>query len=245
MTLLARADNAPERMDASDVDRAALEDALGDIAAVNRWLGARRALRRHLRWALPPAPTATAGSPGPRRVLDVGTGSGDLARAIARWARDRAVPVHVTALDLHAATLSVARHRSRATPAVSAAQGDGLRLPFRAGAFHLVHLGMVLHHMDGAALVELLREAARVGRGGRILVGELERSVPNYLGARLLAATVWRRHPLTRHDGPLSVRRAFTPAELLDLAREAGLDRPTVHRHPVYRLVLRAEARAS
>ncbi len=239
MTRLDRAVETPERMDAADVDPDALRSALGHIVAVNRWLGARRALLRHLPWALPaPGDEAVAPASGPARVLDVGTGAADLAAAIARWARRRGRPAHVTGLDVHARTLAAARERE---PRIGLVRGDGLRLPFRDGAFDLVHLGMTLHHMDGPDLTTLLREAARVARGGRILVGELERALPNYLGARLLAATVWRGNLVTRHDGPLSVRRSFTPTELLELAHTAEL-RATVHRHPFYRLVLRAEA---
>jgi flavin-dependent dehydrogenase len=42
-------------------------------------------------------------------------------------------------------------------------------------------------------------------------------------GARLLAATAWRSHPITRHDGPLSIRRSFTVGEARRLARASGL----------------------
>ena len=237
MALLSRAADAPERMDRPDVDPDTLRGALDHIAAVNRWLGARRALLRHLEWAFP-HPDA-GGTRGPIRVLDLGTGSGDLAEVITRWGRQTGRRIHVVGVDLHAATLEIARRRTDAIPLV---RGDGLRLPFRDGTFDLVHLSMILHHMDGAALTGLLREAARTGRGGRILVGELERSVLHYLGARILAATIWRGNAVTRHDGPLSVRRAFKAPELLALAREAGLREAAVHRHPVYRLVLRAEA---
>lgn len=220
-------------MDAPGVDPAALEAALRHVSQVNRWLGARRALLRHLPWGLPP---------GRSRVLDVGTGSADLPLAIARWARRGGRRVEIVAVDRHAATLDVARRRTHGWPEVLPVRADGLELPFRDGSFHLALLSMTLHHMDGPALVGILAELGRVTRGGRVLVGELERAVPHYLGARLLAATVWRRNPVTRHDGPLSVLRAFTPAELQDLAERAGLRAPVVGRHPFYRLVLRAEA---
>lgn len=234
VTILPRAVDASERMDAPDVGRDHLASALDHIVAVNRWLGGRRALRRHLPWALAGAGDRLA------RVLDVGTGSADLATAMVQWAGERDMAIHVFALDLHPATLDTARRA--ASDRLSLVRGDGLRLPFAEGTFDLVHLSMTLHHMDGPALTALLREVRRVGGGGRILVGELERSLPHYVGARLLAASVWRGNPITRHDGPLSVRRAFTPDELLALARDAALGRPTVHRHPFYRLVLRAEA---
>jgi SAM-dependent methyltransferase len=221
-------------MDDPEADRETLRSALDQIAAVNRWLGARRALRLHLPWALP----------GHKRgwsVLDVGTGAGDLVALISEWAGGRNTPIRIVALDLSAAVVDEVRARTRSRPGIKAVQADGLRLPFPDGTFDLVHLSMTLHHMDGPDLVPLLIETARVARG-RVLVGELERCVPNYLGALLLAATLWRRNPITRHDGPLSVRRAFTAHELRALGSAAGLQSVSVHRHPFYRLMLRGEA---
>lgn len=237
MTLLPRAEHAPERMDRPDVDPVHLAEALDHVAAVNRWFGATRALLRNLPDALPADP-----SDGASRVLDVGTGSGDLPLAAARWARHRDRPIEITAVDLHASTLDVAARRTASDPIIRLVRADGIRLPFRTGAFDLALLSMTLHHMDGPLLVDALRELGRVARGGRVLVGELERCVPNYLGARLLAATVWRRNPVTRHDGPLSVLRSFSPDEMIDLASTAGLGDARVHRHPFYRLVLLADA---
>jgi SAM-dependent methyltransferase len=233
VTWLRRAVRMDERMDAPEVDPAALERALRDLAGVNRWLGARRALLRHMTWALPP---------GRSRVVDVGTGAADLPAAVARWARWRSRPVTITAVDRHPGTLAFAARRAAAWPEIRTVRADALSLPFATGTFDLGLLSMTLHHMDGPALTALLRELARVARGGRILVGELERAVPHYLGARLLAATLWRRSPVTRHDAPLSVLRSFAPDELIGLAIGAGLRSPRVHRHPFYRLVLRAEA---
>ncbi len=233
-------------MDQPDVDPRALRQALDHVAAVNRWLGGRRALLLHLPEALRLSRGHDTGGgqprdPGPFRILDVGTGSGDLPMAVARWARKRDLAVEVTGIDLHDRTLRVAARRTAQDPAVRVLRGDGLRLPFAEGAFDVALLSMTLHHMDGPALLAILRELGRVARQGRVLVSELERCLPNYLGARLLGATLWRRNPITRHDGPLSVLRAFTPAELLELAGDAGLPGAHVHRHPFHRLVLLAD----
>lgn len=224
-------------MDRPGVDPADLSAALDHVAAVNRWLGGRRALLGHMSWALDQAADTRI-----RRVIDVGTGSGDLPIAVDHWAHARALPLDITAVDLHPATLKVAARRTRRHPGIHLSRANGLRLPFADGTFDAALLSMTLHHMDGPALHEILAELGRVARGGRVLVGELERSVPGYLGARILAATVWRRNPVTRHDGPLSVLRAFTADELRDLALRAGLRDPGVHRHPIFRLVLRAHA---
>lgn len=232
-------------MDRPDVDPGHLAAALDQVADVNRWLGGTRALLRHLPDTLPYTPPTHPHDPDiapPLRVLDVGTGSGDLPLAVAGWAQRHGRRLDVTAVDLHEGTLAVAADRTATHPFIRLVRGDALSLPFATGSFQLALLSMTLHHMDGPGLVDILEELRRVARGGQILVGELERSIPSYLGARLLAATVWRRNPVTRHDGPLSVLRAFTPTELLELARAAGLAKARVHRHPLFRLVLVARA---
>ncbi|HEX7118788.1 MAG TPA: methyltransferase domain-containing protein [Longimicrobiales bacterium] len=229
MTRLPRLDHAHELLDEPAHDPTELEDSLDDVAAVNRWLGGTRALLRRLAPLLP--------ADHPTTILDAGTGSGDLPRAIVRWARRHRRDVRITATDLHPQTLEIARRKSANDPEIIFERADVLALPYPDRSFDIALLSLTLHHLDGSDLVTALRELGRVARRA-VLVGELERSRPAYLGARILAATVWRRNRLTRHDGPISVLRAFTPDELERLAREAGLDAPRVYRHPLFRLVL-------
>ena len=47
--------------------------------------------------------------------------------------------------------------------------------------------------------------------------------------------------PVVQYDGPLSVKRAFTPIELRNLARQAGVTYASVHTHFGYRLTLAGE----
>lgn len=234
MSLSVRASGA-ERMDAPGVDPAELSRSLDDIRAVNRWLGGTRVVLRDLDRLLRPRPTERV------RILDVATGSADIPLAVARWARERGIPVEVRATDVHLGTLEVARQRVAADPDVRVEAADALALPYADGTFHVALCCTALHHFDTPDAVRVLRELRRVASLG-VIVSDLRRSRPGWLGARLLAATVWRRNPVTRHDGPLSVRRSFTPAELREVARAAGV-RARVHTHPFARLSLVASAR--
>lgn len=108
------------------------------------------------------------GEIGARRVLDVATGSGDLAFSLRRG-----VPgVQVVGVDFCAPMLAEARKRGADELIVC----DGLRLPFRDGAFDAVTIGYGLRNMaDWAAA---LREFSRVLRpGGRLVV--LDFSLPS------------------------------------------------------------------
>jgi len=45
-------------------------------------------------------------------------------------------------------------------------------------------------------------------------------------------------HPVTRHDGAMSVRRAYSPEELAGFASEAGLSEWRLDRHLFSRMTL-------
>ena len=229
MTLLPRVEHAVELLDAAQHDSAELEESLGQVAAVNRWLGGKRALLAHIDELLP--------ATGPATVLDCGTGSGDLPRAIVHHARRAGREVRVHATDAHPQMVEIARRACGSFPEITVEQADVLALPYADGSFDGATLAMTLHHMEGADAVRCLRELARVSRRA-VVVSDLERSLPNWLGALALGATVWRGNRITRHDGPLSVRRSFSAHELLALAAEAGFARARVYRHVPFRLIL-------
>ena len=62
-------------------------------------------------------------------------------------------------------------------------------------------------------------------------MNDLIRSRPAYWLV-WLATRLWARSRMSRHDGPLSVLRAYTPAELLALARQAGVAGIRIIRYP-------------
>jgi len=106
------------------------------------------------------------------RVLDVASGSGDLARAFAQ----RVGPSgEVWMTDINGAMLAVGRDRlldvGRVLPAV---QCDAEHLPFRDASFDCVTVGFGLRNMThkDAALAEMTRV---LGPGGRLLVLEFSK----------------------------------------------------------------------
>jgi ubiquinone/menaquinone biosynthesis C-methylase UbiE len=145
--------------------------------------------------------------------------------------------VSITATDIHPQTLEVARRLSSGFPEIKVESADALALPYADRQFDVSILCLTLHHFDDAGQRTLLRELARVSRRA-VIISELERHRLNYLGARLLAATWWRRNRITRHDGPLSVLRAFTSEELAAVAQNAGFDSFRVDRDFFFRLLL-------
>lgn len=227
--------DAPEWLDQGQGGPADVAANLAEMWRLNRWLGGLRALTRHLYPRL-------RRHPGRATLLDLGTGSADIPRAIAGWAAAQGRPVTITAVDWAARNLAVARARLDGWPAVSLLQADAARLPLAPRSVDYVVSTLFLHHFGPAAAVALLRAAYAVTRRA-LLVSDLVRGRLPLLAFGLVQP-VLARHPLTRHDGAVSIRRAYTPAELRALALEAGLPQPRVYAHWPWRMTLVVERSA-
>ncbi|HKP19246.1 MAG TPA: methyltransferase domain-containing protein [Gaiellaceae bacterium] len=100
---------------------------------------------------------------GDERALDVGTGTGALAFALAPHVDE------VLAIDRVPELLDEARSRGTAFPNVTFAEGDATALDLTTGSFDLTGCARTLHHVRRPELV--VAELARVARpGGRVLV---------------------------------------------------------------------------
>ena len=205
----------PELMDQADPVDA--RQALEDLARINAALGGHRIVKQLLR--------KTGCGKGPFSLLDVGAASGDSARVI-REAFPRA---RVVSLDRNATNLEGAPQ-----PGILA---DAFELPFAPASFDYVFCSSFLHHFENEQVIELLRGFAAVARRA-VLIADLERHIVPYWFMRL-AQPFFRWHWMTVHDGLISVRAAFTAAELNFAAQRAGLCDVQVATHrPAFRISL-------
>ena len=93
---------------------------------------------------------------GGERVLDVGTGAGAAALAVAPHAR------RVVGVDIVPELLEQARRRAAGVENVEFLEGDAAKLPFESGEFDLAMCVRVLHHVRRPELV--VAELTRVVR---------------------------------------------------------------------------------
>ena len=146
------------------------------------------------------------------RALDLATGTGDLALALAcRGA-------HVVGLDITFRMIELANHkvtRSAAARSPSFLVGDMLALPFPSGSFDIVTTGYGLRNVPN--LVTAIEEIARVlSPGGRVLSLDFNRPSNRFVRSAYLAyltlagaALGWALHrdPDTYRYIPASIRQ--------------------------------------
>ncbi|MCV0403236.1 MAG: methyltransferase domain-containing protein [Chloroflexi bacterium] len=198
-----------ELLDGGGLTAGEIDANLRDLARLNRLPGGTAESANGIRRLLP--------DPKAERInlVDVGTGSGDMPAAFARhgwW---------TTAVDTNPAVLRVARRRTRTEQRVRVVESDARSLPFADDVLEVAHCSLLVHHLDPAEAVAVLREMARVARHG-VVVNDLRRGMAP-LAITALTVTALGRSRVTRSDGVASARRAYTLSELDDLLAEAGL----------------------
>lgn len=221
---LPRAVQAREQLDAP-APLADVEETLSDVARLNRFFGGAWLITAQVARLLDGIPAGQ-----PITILDVGTGGADLPMALVSWARRSSRPIRILALDRNSQILAIGRRLAAGDPEIVFLHGDGLQLPVRAEAVDVALVSLTLHHLEPAEAVGLLRELNRVVRVG-FIVNDLIRSRTAYWLV-WLATRLFTRNHMSRHDGPLSVLRAYTPAEILELARRAGLPYVSIVSYP-------------
>lgn len=218
-----------ELLDHASQDPEELAQNLRDIRRVNQLLGGTSTVLRHLPRLLADIPDKR-----PVTVLDLATGSGDIPLAISRWARRRDIPMTIVASDFSEDILAVANEQIADTQGITLARHDARAVPLPDKQFDIVLCSLSLHHFAPDDAVRVLGEMDRLSRVGFIL-NDLYRGRLGYTAA-WIAARLTTRNRLTRNDAPLSVRRAYTPDELRDLLRRAGVNDTSISTHLWFRM---------
>ncbi len=217
MQLATRATTA-EIIDGESYTPAELAGSLADLERYNRHAGGAAAIRRAVREIAAGAAQAEG-----LYLLDVGAGGGDIAADLhGYWSSRRSgLRTLVVAADRKEAVLACARQEGERGGVVRLLGADAASLPLADASFDVAWSSLVLHHLSDASIVAALSEMKRVTRLG-FAVSDLRRSLPALASVWILTRLTTRNR-LTLHDAPLSVRRALRPAELVFLARKAGL----------------------
>jgi SAM-dependent methyltransferase len=231
---LQRRDRRPEVMDQPGLDPVEHARALAGLRRINRLSALAGSL------LAPIASLAESRDGVPLQVLELACGGGDTAIDLALMAQRRGLVLELRACDRNPEGVRIAQvNAERRGAAVQFFTADALAEPPEPGEADVVFCSLFLHHLpdaDAERLLDLMGQRAR----HLVLVNDLIRSRLGYAlawaGTRLLSRS-WVVHT----DGPLSVRAAFQPAEVLEMAERAGLAGATLQRCWPERYLLRWE----
>ena len=213
----------PELLDSDAGTSSEVQKSLADLRSFNRWFGGiattcylvqRVAEETHV---------------SRLSLLEVAAGSGYVAEAAARRLQQRGLTLQFTLLDRSLAHLK----NGSATHAGQRVVGDALALPFRDQSFDIVGCGLFAHHLEPDEVEEFVNEGLRVAKIA-VVINDLVRD-PLHLAAVYAGVPVYRSR-ITRHDAPVSVRRAYTQEEILDILGRTRASRVEFSRHYFFRM---------
>lgn len=213
---LSRRNHQVELMDAPGLDPGSHRRALRGLDRINWFSRSADIVWKPIHSLIATAPKRTW------RVLDVASGGGGVALALARLAKSTQLNIDVRGVDVSATATEHAEENARSTgfSNVTFQQLDVLRNPLP-DDYDVVMCSLFLHHLTSDEAISLLRSMAHAARR-LVLVNDLRRTRLGYAlawwGGRMLS-----RSPIVHADGPMSVAAAFKAEEALDMAEEAGL----------------------
>jgi len=205
---------------------------LAEMWYMNKLFGGVRAVTRRLYTRLLKSSTQAT-------ILELGTGSGRLGRDISTWAIQHQRDVRLILLDISSRHLKVANDTVATQSDTTLIQADATQLPFATRKVDYVVSSLFLHHFDPIPLTRLLAQLHQ-SVTGTIIMSDITRSHLSLLGFRMVQPLL-ARHYLTKHDGLLSIRRAYTPSELRQIAQDAGMKNARVYQNYPWQMTLVSE----
>jgi len=209
----------PELLDTDAGSPEEVADSLADLRWVNRWFGGVATTCSMIE-------RVARGENGNQRLsfLEVAAGTGDTPAATRERMREQGVQLDVTLLDRAKTHLN---HGNRSVV------GDALALPFADNTYDLVSCGLFTHHLSPGEIVQFVSEGLRICRKA-VLINDLVRD-PMHL-ALAYAGRIFYKSRLSKHDGPASVRRSYTLAEMRELLAKTPAAKVEVRKHYMYRM---------
>jgi hypothetical protein len=200
-----------EILDDPDIPSEEMSRSLEDLSLVHRWWGSAGALERFLVGEIRRLAIARP------VVVDVGAGSGDVTRRLARALARAGHPATVLACDLQWRHLAAGRRMAADSyPSVSS---DAFTLPFAEKSVDWIVSTLFFHHFSPEENARLLASFARAARHGFALLDLRRHLLP--LAFISVAGRLLFKTRVSLSDGVASVRQAYTPEEAGSIARSA------------------------
>ena len=202
-------------MDDMELSGEELHQTLSGLSVINKLLG-------NTSTTLSEVITEIIKKNSPLKIIDLGCGSGDNLRAIAKWCSTNEKTVELIGIDGNQNILDYARVQGTSSTHIQYVQADILADDFLLPECDILISSHFMYHFSDEAIVDFLRKAtSQVSTA--IIFSELQRSRLAYflfkLGGPLLPFT-----QMVKEDGLLAISRSFTRSELSNLLSRAGIE---------------------
>jgi ubiquinone/menaquinone biosynthesis C-methylase UbiE len=200
-----------ELMDDANLDTHLLQEIYTDINKVNKVLkGFFLSLRAMARII----------EENPRNsytILDMGCGDGAMLRKVASYFKSKSFELKLIGIDLNAKSIQLAKENSKEYPNILFLEQDILALEANELQCDILLCTLTMHHFDSKAIPTFLNQFANLSRLG-VVINDLQRSKVSYYLYKLFSL-IFMKTKIAKHDGLVSIKRAFTKSDLIAFSR--------------------------
>lgn len=218
MTFTKFRSNKKEWLDDFSLSGPDLKKNLQNLKLANRFLGGNILIFKALEQLIIENPQLTQ---QPLNVVDIGCGGGDILRTLSLWARKKFLPWIFIGVDANPVSIEYATELSGHFEHIQYLTLNVFDEEFQRLKFDIILLCTICHHFSDIEMVKLLSQLSQQAKIG-IIISDLHRHWISFYAIKLLTQ-IFPCSYLEKHDGPLSVLKAFKRCELIHIMNQAGI----------------------
>jgi len=189
---------------------------LRELDFINQWLGGNAVTLNAIEKAWKEIPKEKFIS-----IADLGCGSGEMLRLIAKKAIHQNRNVLLTGIDANPHIVDYAKNHSAVFPNVKFEALNIFSNEFQSHNVDIVIATLFLHHFSDGELTTLLVSLKKQAKSA-IIINDIHRHPLAYYSIKWLTS-LFSKSRMVKYDAPLSVLRAFTQSELKLILEKAGI----------------------
>ena len=203
----------PEKMDEPGVPAAEIKKAVHELGLVNKFLGGYNVIIDALE--------KINLNGKPKKILDIGSGGGDVLREISGWAKRKNKNVELTGIDRNPLMTSYASNTSSAYSNITFKTFNVWDEQLKNEKYDIVINNLFCHHFDDDELVKLVKLMNELS-SGHIIINDIQRHWFAYYSIKYITGLFSKTY-LVKYDAPLSVARSLTKNEWKTILHKAGI----------------------
>jgi len=193
-----------------------VDQTLHELDFINQWLGGNAVTLSGLKSLL--SQTQINNS---INIIDLGCGSGEMLRLIARDTNKRKQKINLIGIDANPNITLFAEMHSKEYRNIQFEAVNIFSKEFQQKKFDIVLATLFFHHFNDEQLATFLKQLKSQVRIG-IVINDIHRHFLAYHSIRLLTK-FFSTSSMVKYDAPISVLRAFTKQDLVNILHKAGI----------------------